>query len=71
MRKSHPPHTTYLSSWKENIDYIFYNPESMVVEKLLDMPEKKLLDEAVGIPNRHFPSDHLRIASDFKVFAKL
>jgi mRNA deadenylase 3'-5' endonuclease subunit Ccr4 len=40
MRACHPPHTTYLASWKENIDYIFYNPDSMVVEKLLDMPEK-------------------------------
>ena len=40
IKNSHPEYTCYLKESKTNIDYIFYNPNSMDISKILDFPDK-------------------------------
>jgi hypothetical protein len=68
IKRRHPPYSIYgkEESMKKNIDFIFYNPSTMVVRKLLEMPEKEhcensVFDDSKIIPNEFLPSDHLRI----------
>ena len=56
----HPSHTMYVPGCESNIDYIFHS-DALVVTHLLELPDKQLLDSEVHLPNKVFPSDHLRI----------
>uniref|UniRef100_UPI0035C67883 hypothetical protein n=1 Tax=Serratia quinivorans TaxID=137545 RepID=UPI0035C67883 len=38
-RACHPLFTNYRFNFKECIDYIYYNPKTMIVEKLLELPD--------------------------------
>lgn len=50
------------------MDYIFYTPGSMVVKKLLQMPTNEELCKEVDLPSNLFPSDHVRVQTEFEVF---
>lgn len=64
MLKKHPPFTVYGANGgrKELTDYIFHNPYTMRVLRYLDWPHPVELDlEDGGLPNKMFPSEHLRL----------
>lgn len=65
MEDSHPLYTMYSKGCFANFDYIYYTPGSMIVKKMLEMPNEELLNLENDLPNKMFPSDHLRIASEF------
>ena len=61
---NHPDFTNISNEFKGNLDYIFYSNELEVTE-LLEIPND---DEAIlahNIPNKNYPSDHLKIAAKF------
>ena len=54
-----PDFTVYSNDNKKVIDHIFYTKKDFEVISLLTMPNQE--DVADLLPNRHYPSDHLRI----------
>ena len=54
-----PEFTVYSNDNKKVIDHIFYTKKDFEVISLLTMPNQE--DVADLLPNRHYPSDHLRI----------
>lgn len=64
----HPPCTTNISGKKQVVDYIFYSPGSMILRSLLKMPTDDQISQEIDLPSSLFPSDHLRIQSQFQVF---
>ncbi|KAI7825219.1 Endonuclease/exonuclease/phosphatase [Gamsiella multidivaricata] len=60
------PFTNYTPSYVAVIDYIFYSASHLSVLGLLGGVEKEYMGRCVGIPNAHFPSDHIPILSEFK-----
>ena len=70
----HSEFSNFSYKFKGWLDYIFYSPENMKLLQTLEVPkENELRDdtcEALGftdLPNRIFPSDHLRIESIFEL----
>jgi len=59
--------TNYTPSFKGVIDYIWYSTANLSLNGVLGEVDKSYLDKSVGFPNVHFPSDHLCIASEFRV----
>ena len=53
-KRCHPSYTMYHFAMKENIDYIFYSPETMRVTKLLDLPKKEDLENEWFLPSKNF-----------------
>lgn len=54
-----PEYTTYTTEKPKTIDHIMFTPNDFEVVSLLEMPKK--YDVRDGLPNKAFPSDHLRI----------
>jgi mRNA deadenylase 3'-5' endonuclease subunit Ccr4 len=63
---SHPDFTIYTANYKQTIDYIFYSSKSLEVLKILKLPEKSQLDSEGFLPSANFPSDHLKLFSEFR-----
>ncbi|KAI0823380.1 Endonuclease/exonuclease/phosphatase [Trametes gibbosa] len=61
------PMTNFTPSFKGHIDYIWYSTANLSVTSVLGEVDPNYLDKVVGFPNAHFPSDHLCIASEFRV----
>lgn len=61
------PFTNYTSGFFEVIDYMFYTSQSMGVTGLLGEADRSYLDQTVGFPNAHFPSDHISLLAEFKI----
>ena len=55
----YPDFTVYTKRFKEVIDHIFYTKKHFDVVSLLELPSSDDCEDL--LPNRHFPSDHLRI----------
>ena len=69
MLNFHAPHTMWTAGCHSTLDYIFYNPRSMQVVKLLETPPIDELASEKDLPNKLFPSDHVYIMTEFKVFS--
>ena len=57
----HPPWSTYFEDYKGMLDYIFFTKESMRVTRILDLPSIDEVCSEKDLPNKLFPSDHLRM----------
>ena len=68
IEKSHPECSFNCHGSKQYMDYIFYSPGSMIVKKLLQMPSNRQLCKEVDLPSSLFPSDHIRVQTEFEVF---
>eukprot|EP00347_Sterkiella_histriomuscorum_P013489 403364523 len=58
--KGHPLHTNFTSKYQDHFDYIFHTND-MSVESLLEVPTLDVLTKETALPNKMFPSDHLRM----------
>lgn len=54
-----PEYTNFTLTFKDCLDYIFFDKENMEVREVVPFPSKEELDEIQGIPNIGYPSDHL------------
>ena len=55
----------------QTLDYIFYTPEQMKVESILEMPSGAQIGEN-RLPNLAYASDHFSLVADLKLIdAKL
>lgn len=61
------PLTNYTPSYEGAIDYIWFSQANMSVTSLLGELDKSYLKNLVGFPHPHFPSDHVPIASTFRI----
>ncbi|KDQ21881.1 hypothetical protein BOTBODRAFT_150898 [Botryobasidium botryosum FD-172 SS1] len=61
------PMTNYTPSFEGVIDYIFYSASNLSVSAVLGEVDAGYLSKVVGFPNVHFPSDHICIASEFRL----
>jgi mRNA deadenylase 3'-5' endonuclease subunit Ccr4 len=50
------------------IDFIFFTDSSLALVKLLNMLDESEIDQEIGLPNLTFPSDHISLVCDFKIF---
>lgn len=66
--RNHPACSFNCHGSNRNLDYIFYSPGSMIVSKLLEMPDDEQITREGGLPSSLFPSDHIRIQAEFQVF---
>jgi len=57
----HPPWSTYFEDYKGMLDYIFFNKECMRVIRILDLPSIHEVSSEKDLPNKLFPSDHIRM----------
>jgi CCR4-NOT transcription complex subunit 6 len=68
----HPNYSNYTKNWKGYIDWILYTPKTVKLLKILKIPSTKLLSldgeslQDLDLPNRLYPSDHLRIEAVFE-----
>ena len=60
--RTHPLFTNYTPDFAGTIDYIFYSKHFMI-NKILKIPEEKEIKDS--LPNKMFPSDHLRLFCEF------
>lgn len=51
------PVTNYTPTFREVIDYIFYNTSALTVNKVMGEVDSEYLSKVVGLPNAHFPSE--------------
>lgn len=63
VTKSEPEVTTFTSSMKKAVDYIFYSAGSLVPVGVLKTIDRAIIDASDGLPNKHIPSDHLSLKS--------
>lgn len=56
--------TNFTPTFKETIDYIFYTNQ-LQLAAVLSPIEEEYTESCVGLPNVHFPSDHLFIGAKF------
>jgi CCR4-NOT transcription complex subunit 6 len=57
--------TNFTPTFKGVIDYIFHS-DNLELTSLLSTIESDYCERVVGLPNIHFPSDHIFIAAKFK-----
>ncbi|KAK9462530.1 Endonuclease/exonuclease/phosphatase [Lipomyces oligophaga] len=51
--------TNCTPTFTEVIDYVFYSTNNLSVTGLMGEPDKEYMSKVIGLPNPHFPSDHL------------
>lgn len=56
--------TAFTPLFKETIDYIFYS-DALRLTSVLSPVEEEYAERTVGLPNIHFPSDHIFIGARF------
>lgn len=62
--------TNFTPTFKEVIDYIFYSGE-LVLVSVLSPIEDEYTNKCVGLPNIHFPSDHIFIGAKYCLESKI
>ncbi|KAI8367884.1 Endonuclease/exonuclease/phosphatase [Choanephora cucurbitarum] len=60
------PFTNYTPGFKGVLDYAWYTTNTLDVISLLGPIDTDYLSKVVGLPNAHFPSDHIAIMSELK-----
>lgn len=63
--ESHPDFTTYTNEVIGNYDYIIYTEDSLRLVELLKVPTENEGIKKDKLPNKDFPSDHLKIGAKF------
>jgi len=61
-----PLYTNYTLGFKDCIDYIFYQTDSLEVKKVIPFPSEEVLSKHEAIPSQVFPSDHIACVADLK-----
>lgn len=56
--------TNYVRGYEGLLDYVWYESDALVVDKVIPVPAKEQLGGY--IPNRRYPSDHLAVVVDLK-----
>ena len=64
----HPEFSMFVHHCHSNLDYIFYCPSTMRVKKILEIPTKEEVTKEIDLPSRLFPSDHIRMQTQFEVY---
>ena len=65
--RSEPPFTTLTATFKDTIDYIFYEHDKLSVHQVMLLPdEETLLAENPALPSAKRPSDHLPLKCTFR-----
>ncbi|KAL8973164.1 MAG: hypothetical protein Q9183_000127 [Haloplaca sp. 2 TL-2023] len=59
--------TNYTPSYSGVIDYIWFSTNALQVRGVLGDVDRDYLSKVPGMPNHHFPSDHLAIKAEFSV----
>lgn len=62
--------TNYTPDYVEVIDYIWYSTNAFQVTEVLGNIDKEYLRRVPAFPNYHFPSDHIPLASEFRIKGK-
>lgn len=62
--------TNYTPHYVEVIDYIWYSANAFQVTEVLGNIDKEYLRRVPAFPNYHFPSDHISLASEFRIKGK-
>ncbi len=57
----HSPFTNYVRGYSGLLDYIWYEPQRMKVERAIPLPS--LEEVKAFIPSERFPSDHLSVST--------
>ena len=52
------PFTNYTPGFQGVIDYIWYGTSTLSVEAVMDGPEAAYIENVVGFPDPHFPSEY-------------
>ncbi|CAO3591259.1 unnamed protein product [Absidia cylindrospora] len=58
--------TNYTPDYKGALDYIFYTTKTLDPVSLLGPLDSDYMSKVVGLPNPHFPSDHIPVVTEFK-----
>lgn len=58
--------TNFTPTFKDVIDYVFYS-DNLLLTGVLSPIEDEYTDKCVGLPNIHFPSDHIFIGAKYIV----
>lgn len=64
------PFTNYTPTFINVIDYIWYSTSTLQVKGLLGQADDDYMTHHVGLPNAHFPSDHIPLVSKFQIRKK-
>ena len=64
--KRHPAFTSRTKYFKKTIDYIFFS-NNLKVKKILKLPHDYEVDKEKYLPSKDFPSDHLKLYSEFEL----
>lgn len=64
--QNHMDYTYFTESFRNTIDYIFYS-NNLELIKILRMPEREELSKEGFLPSKKFPSDHIKLFSEFKI----
>ena len=61
-----PQYTNYTTGFKDCLDYIFIEKNSLEVEQVVPFPSEEELGLHTALPNIAFPSDHVAVVVDLK-----
>ncbi|ODV61618.1 CCR4-NOT core exoribonuclease subunit CCR4 ASCRUDRAFT_33819 [Ascoidea rubescens DSM 1968] len=59
------PFTNHSAGFIDVIDYIWYSTQTLNVKGLLGKIDEKYLENVIGLPNAHFPSDHIPLVAKY------
>ena len=71
--QGHPSYSNYTQKWHGLIDWILFSQENLKLISILEIPSKEELcseedkPESVDLPNKIYPSDHLRMEAVFEL----
>lgn len=61
------PFTNFTPNFVEVIDYIWHTTSGLQVTGLLDKLDPEYTKSHIGIPDQHYPSDHIPIMAEFEI----
>lgn len=61
------PFTNFSPTFTDFIDYIWYSTSNLQVKGLLGKVDEEYASHHIGIPNAHFPSDHIPVITKFQI----
>lgn len=61
------PFTNFTPSFTDVLDYIWYTPNTLSVRGLLGEIDKEYTSHYIGLPNAHYPSDHIPLMAEFSL----
>lgn len=61
------PFSNYTPTFTNEIDYVWYSTNTLQVKGLLGKADEEYFQHHIGIPNAHFPSDHIPLVTKFQI----